>query len=133
MAGKPGADLSDPGDEGHGTAQRIKFEGDMNWLGAMGSYAMSFGDPTHAWAVGEMARVMHTTDGGETWRNQDGAAMLVNLYGAHFINSNVGWVVGDAGTISKTIDGGLTWTPISQGPPVERCPCCRRTECLGRR
>ena len=114
--GKTWRDLSDPGDEGHGTAERIKFEGDMSWLSAMGSYAMSFGSPTHAWAVGEMARVMYTADGGETWRNQDGAAAFVNLYGTHFISGNVGWVVGDAGTISKTTDGGQTWTPTSQGP-----------------
>ena len=42
----------------------------------MGSYGMSFGTPTHAWAVGETGRVMHTTDGGQTWLGQDMDPMM---------------------------------------------------------
>ena len=119
--GKTWHGVSDPGDEGHGTAQRIQFEGIMSWRSAMGSYAMSFGAPTHAWAVGETGRVMHTNDSGQTWVGQDIDPMMTgagfnNLYGVHFINANVGWVVGDAGTIAKTTDGGLSWTPLMQGP-----------------
>ena len=50
--------VSDARDEGHGTVKRIQFNDPMtSWKSAMGSYAMSFGTPTHAWAVGETAEL----------------------------------------------------------------------------
>ena len=121
--GKTWHGVSDPGDEGHGTAKRIQFEGIMSWRSAMGSYAMNFGTPTHAWAVGETGRLMHTSDAGQTWVGQDMDPMMTgagfnNLYGVHFINDKVGWIVGDAGTIAKTMDGGQSWTSILQGPKL---------------
>ena len=98
--------VSDPGDEGHGRAERIKFGGPNNWKGAMGCYAMSFASSTHAWAVGETGKVMKTENSGETWIGVDidtnfTGAGFNNLYGVHFLNENIGWIVGSAGTIAK--------------------------------
>ena len=112
--GKTWNSVSDPGDEGHGRATRIQFEGAMSWKSAMGSYAMSFGSSTHGWAVGETGKAMTTSDAGETWKGVDidpmfQGAGFYNLFGVHFIDNLTGWIVGFAGTIASTADGGATW------------------------
>ena len=112
--GKNWKSVSDPSDEGHGRVQRIQFGGTTGWKSALGSYAMSFGTSTHAWAVGETGKVMHTTDGGETWIGVDidpgfTGAGFNNLFGVHFIDEKTGWIVGFAGTIAQTTDGGASW------------------------
>ena len=113
--GKTWKSVSDPGDEGHGRATRIQFGGAMSWKSAMGSYALSFGSSTHAWAVGETGKVMTTSDAGKIWVGVDIAsaenpvAGFNNLFGVHFIDNNTGWIVGAGGTIAGTADGGKTW------------------------
>jgi photosystem II stability/assembly factor-like uncharacterized protein len=52
--------------------------------------------------------VLHTRDGGITWRVQ---AQLdsVFLESIRFADENNGWICGDRGTIYRTSDGGVTW------------------------
>ena len=111
--------VSDPGDEGHGTAERIKFTGTFSFKSAVGSYGLSFGSDQQGWAVGETGKVMKTDDGGETWIGVDidpnfTGAGFNNLFGIHFLNEDVGWLVGYAGTIAMTTDAGQNWA-ISYG------------------
>ena len=114
--GKTWKSVSDASDEGHGRAARIKFDDEMfDWKGAMACYAMSYVAPGHAWAVGEIGKVMRTNDGGETWVGVNidpgfTGAGFNNLFGVHFLDEKVGWIVGTAGTIVSTIDGGESWS-----------------------
>jgi photosystem II stability/assembly factor-like uncharacterized protein len=82
---------------------------------------ISFSDSQHGWAVGGQGLVVHTIDGGETWK------MLrppdkTDLQVVHFLNLKIGYIAGrntqlDPLTdevkgdikIYRTIDGGETW------------------------
>ncbi|PNX49825.1 MAG: hypothetical protein BV457_00360 [Thermoplasmata archaeon M9B1D] len=69
---------------------------------------ISFSDSENGWAVGYNT-IIHTTDGGDTWSEQDDGIYYNQGYHAvDFINSQTGWVAGSL--IIKTIDGGNTWT-----------------------
>jgi photosystem II stability/assembly factor-like uncharacterized protein len=71
-------------------------------------YGISFADSENGWAVG-YDTIMHTTDGGDTWIEQDDQQYYNVGYDAvDFINSQTGWIAG--GLIQKTTDGGNTWT-----------------------
>ncbi len=66
------------------------------------------------WLAGDMGAVLHSPDGGATWRHQLGGP--TRLHGAHpvfrgveFVNGREGWVVGEFGTIMHTRDAGETW------------------------
>ena len=99
--------------EGHGTVQRIQFDESMSWKGALGFYDLHFSTSTHGWGVGEIGKIMHTNDSGETWIGQDSGDMTVgfnNLFSVYFVDAAIGWAVGAAGTIIHTADGGQTWT-----------------------
>jgi photosystem II stability/assembly factor-like uncharacterized protein len=58
--------------------------------------------------------ILHTTDGGKTWVNQQTKPYFFNSI--DFVNENEGWVVGgsgvsqDEGVILHTMTGGTTWT-----------------------
>lgn len=107
--------------------------------------AVQFVDAQQGWAVGHMGVVLHTQDGGLTWRKQlDGlqlaalflqdapaghreyAEMLRNdgpdkpLLGLHFSDARHGIVVGAYNLALRTSDGGATWQPLSPALPNER-------------
>lgn len=62
------------------------------------------------WTVGTTydndGRILHTTDGGDTWSLQKSD---VPLWGVWFVSLTEGWIVGDNGTILHTTDGGESW------------------------
>jgi len=64
--------------------------------------------------VGHGGTILHTTDGGETWKKQV-SGTTSHLWQIHFADSRTGWVVGNGGTILRTIDGGKTWTKQDSG------------------
>ena len=81
---------------------------------------MAFVDTLNGWAWGGAAGVrglmLHTTDGGTTWNQQNvGVAPGVVLRAGSFIDANTGWVAGTTGVIKKTTDGGSTWTTQTVG------------------
>ena len=86
-AGETWQGISDPHDEGHGTVKRIQFDESMSWKSALGFYDLHFSTLTHGWGVGEIGKIMHTNDGGETWIGQDSGDMMVgfnNLFSVYF-------------------------------------------------
>jgi photosystem II stability/assembly factor-like uncharacterized protein len=70
--------------------------------------AVSFSDENNGWAVG-YDTIIHTTNGGDTWFDQDDGIYYNQGYNAvDFIDSQTGWAAGSL--IIKTTDGGNTWT-----------------------
>jgi hypothetical protein len=61
-----------------------------------------------AWVAGKNGLILHTNDGGRSWRQQV-SGTTVTLTGISFADGNVGFVVGSSGTILVTQDGGLSW------------------------
>ena len=61
------------------------------------------------WVAGTPGtRVMHSSDGGGTWKDQPtGQTLPINRL--KFVDAEHGWAVGALGTILVTIDGGRTW------------------------
>jgi hypothetical protein len=68
-------------------------------------YGVSFVDVNTGWAVGDLGTILHTTDGGATWRRQS-TSTLSSLVGVSFVDANTGNVVGLEGTILRTTTGG---------------------------
>lgn len=82
-------------------------------------YDVQFLDRNLGWVVGEFGNVYHTTDGGETWGQQQesliGSAGLFNaldlptFFGVHFIDAENGLAAGLEGRVARTRDGGKNW------------------------
>lgn len=82
-------------------------------------YDVKFLDLQNGWIVGEFGKILHTTDGGETWHEQEKTLMegtgvfdvldLPTLYGVHMIDAQRGVAAGIEGHIARTRDGGQTW------------------------
>lgn len=77
-------------------------------------YAVKFATPTHGWAVGEFGVILHTGDGGKSWRLQ-ASDTTEPLFGVDFVDEKRGWAVGRSGIILHTGDGGHTWQRQSSG------------------
>lgn len=71
-----------------------------------GLFGISFSDRNNGWICGVDATIMHTTDGGESWKLiNSGQDILFNIT----IRGSRGWAVGTQGTYLLSRDGGLTW------------------------
>ena len=68
------------------------------------------------WAVGDRGLVLHTSDGGTTWRIQESGTNQI-LRDVDFSSSRHGWAVGDNGAAIKTDNGGATWQVLPQIKP----------------
>ena len=86
--------------------------------GDVNLYGISYGDPDHAWLVGEFGIIMHSSDGGRTWTQQH-SPVETTLFGVNFIDAQHGWAVGSDGVILATEDAGTTWRPQPR-TPVQR-------------
>jgi photosystem II stability/assembly factor-like uncharacterized protein len=82
-------------------------------------YDVHFRDEKTGWIVGEFGKILKTTDGGKTWKEQQQSLLgeeitdeldLPTFYGVDFINDKEGVAVGLEGRIAHTVDGGETWT-----------------------
>ncbi len=60
--------------------------------------------------------VLHTRDGGASWRVQARVASDF-LEAIRFVDAENGWLIGDYGAVFSSADGGATWREVS--PPVE--------------
>lgn len=75
--------------------------------------AVAFNDAGIGLAVGDMGRIIRTTDGGISWTP---ALSGVNVnFASVAISSDSAWAVGTEGVIYKSFDGGLTWIRNSLG------------------
>jgi photosystem II stability/assembly factor-like uncharacterized protein len=67
-----------------------------------------FVDATFGWASGADGRLLHSADGGRTWRQQ-ATGIETELSAVHFLNAKEGFAGGEGGVILHTRDGGMTW------------------------
>jgi photosystem II stability/assembly factor-like uncharacterized protein len=77
-------------------------------------YSVAFPGKKQGWVVGTEGRILHSEDGGRTWREQESGAQD-ELVHVKFANDKRGWVVGSKGTILFTDDGGRTWERQTSG------------------
>ncbi len=64
---------------------------------------------TEAWAVGNFGALLHTSDGGRTWKAAD-AKTRQPLFGIDFGDPQHAWAVGKSALVLRTTDSGATWT-----------------------
>ncbi|MBN1674114.1 MAG: fibronectin type III domain-containing protein [Kiritimatiellae bacterium] len=74
-----------------------------------------FVDATTGWAVGHGGKIIKTTDGGDTWVQQDSGHPDAELISLHFVNSTTGWVVGYDGLLLHTTNAGANWATVDMG------------------
>jgi len=81
-------------------------------------YDVQFIDANNGWVVGEFGHVLHTSDGGQTWTEQQQSLItgeifdaldLPTFYGVNFTTPQDGVAAGLDGKIARTRDGGATW------------------------
>ena len=79
--------------------------------------SVCFIDDRQGWAVGHWGVVLHTQDGGETWKllRQD-TTVDQPLFSVYFTDGSSGLAVGLWSLTLRTTDGGLSWTPIKMPP-----------------
>jgi hypothetical protein len=66
----------------------------------------------HAWRVGDGGAILHSTDGGKTWKKQK-SGVTVDLTSGSATSDKVAWVAGKNGTLLLTTDGGKHWKQIA--------------------
>jgi photosystem II stability/assembly factor-like uncharacterized protein len=71
-------------------------------------FSVTFPTENDGWACGRWGTILHTDDGGKTWKQQ--VTGIVDQFNSiSFADTKHGWAVGDAGVIVNTSDGGKTW------------------------
>lgn len=80
-------------------------------------FSVSFVDESLGWACGRWGTVLHTADGGRSWRPQK-TGVETTLSSIQFLDQRRGWAVGEQGTILHTDDGGATWTRQESPVPL---------------
>ncbi len=84
-------------------------------------YAIDFVDDKYGWTVGVNGTILHTKDGGQTWKMQM-APVSENLKNVDMVSRTEGWIVGNNYTVLHTTDGGIIWeldTVIDKGYYLE--------------
>src|SRR5689334_14199867 len=87
---------------GGAAAQKIDVEGLRQNL-----FSTCFNSATEGWAVGDLGRIFHTSDGGKTWEVQN-AGTKRPFSSISCIGSDL-WAAGQSGQIAHSSDGGKTW------------------------
>lgn len=112
------------GSVAHGSIYRTD-NGGTTWTEAVGAnfggncWDIKMISATVGFAVGNLNRILKTTDGGFNWTS---AGITINnpngatLHSLSFPTSTVGYAVGFLGSIYKTIDGGTTWNLLTTSP-----------------
>lgn len=80
--------------------------------------SVHFADVSNGWAVGGPGYILHTTNGGGTWVEQNSGTTSY-LQDVCFVDANIGWCVGDDGLLLHTTDGGDHWQAQSAGMSAE--------------
>lgn len=79
-----------------------------------GLFSTCFVNEQNGWAVGDLGRIFHTTDGGKTWETQSAGTKRPFVTSACTDANNV-WIAGQAGQIAHSTDAGKTWTAQQSG------------------
>jgi len=77
-------------------------------------FSTCFVNDKEGWAVGDLGRVFHTTDGAKTWERQVLGSNR-SFVALACPDSQHLWAVGQAGDIVASSDGGKTWQPQKSG------------------
>ena len=72
-------------------------------------------DDDHIWITGKYGIIYHSSDGGETWEQQDSGIKEGIIVDGSFLDNKTGWVVGLNGTVLFTYNGGEIWTRQETG------------------
>lgn len=94
----------------HTTDGGIKWQVQNRIEGTGKLMAIACLSPQRAWVVGEGGTLLHTEDGGQTWKEQE-AGTTEALYRVRFYDEK-GWIVGSQSTVLRTTDGGRSWKPM---------------------
>ncbi len=77
---------------------------------------LSFVDAKNGWAAGHGGVIIHTADGGETWKVlRQSSRKNLPLFDIWFVSPSVGYTCGAYDTFLKTTDGGKTWKSLPTG------------------
>jgi photosystem II stability/assembly factor-like uncharacterized protein len=69
-----------------------------------------FVDQNNGWVIGGSSKILHTTDGGNTWETQEvEGGKLHYLSSVHFPNTQLGYAVGADFSFIRTTNGGKLW------------------------
>ena len=77
-----------------------------------------FLDDHLGWSVGYHGSILHTTNGGQKWQEQE-SPTTAHLLDVCFVSETEGWAVGRNGTILHTANGGQTWQEEESGTQVD--------------
>ena len=77
-------------------------------------FAVCFVDEKEGWAVGDLGRIFHTTEGGKTWERQDAGTKRSFVSLACPDKSHL-WAAGQGGQIAHSTDRGKTWKMQQSG------------------
>jgi len=83
--------------------------------------SVCFTDDMRGWAAGHWGVVLHTEDGGDSWKllRQD-TSVDQPLFSVYFMDRKQGLVVGLWSLALRTSDGGLHWTSVNMPAPPGR-------------
>jgi photosystem II stability/assembly factor-like uncharacterized protein len=79
-----------------------------------GLFSTCFVSDKEGWAVGDLGRIFHTTDGAQTWEVQSAGTKQAFVTAA-CVDSSHAWIGGQAGQMARTTDGGKTWSKMESG------------------
>ena len=77
-------------------------------------FAVASPDPQNIWVVGFDSVIVHSADGGATWKSQK-SPVTNSLCDASFVSATTGWIAGRVGIVLHTTDGGVTWQKQETG------------------
>lgn len=83
-------------------------------------FGVFFADEQRGWAVGMDSVLLHTTDGGETWRRltiQSPPGFSLSLYDVE-VRGDRGWAVGNSGFLLRSSDAGASWQLVDVPPQM---------------
>jgi photosystem II stability/assembly factor-like uncharacterized protein len=89
-------------------------------------YDVEFIDADNGYIVGEFGKIYHTTDGGESFVEQQASVMdesvldildLPTMFDVEFSDENNGTIVGLDGRLAVTTDGGEDWNFVPSNVP----------------
>lgn len=82
--------------------------------------SVNFVDASHGWAVGHDSVILGTSDGGNTWKQQNYQPDLNKpLFDVLFLDAQSGFAVGAYGLMLATTDGGASWAQVPSNPVIE--------------
>ena len=79
-----------------------------------GLFSTCFVNDQEGWAVGDLGRIFHTTDGAKTFEMQS-AGTKRPFVATACIDAKHVWIAGQAGQLAHSTDGGKTWTNQESG------------------